>query len=109
MSVARAMREIDSAEFADWMAYYRIEPFGERMSDLRTGIIAATVANANRGKKQKALHPIDFLPWAKPAAEPVRLEDPKAQAKFVALAVFGIELPAAGAGKFTVRRKSKDA
>lgn len=106
MSVARAKREIDSVEFSDWMAYYRIEPFGERISDVRAGVIAATIANANRGKRQKPFVPADFTPWIKPPREPVLFKDPKDQAKFVALAVFGVDLSQSNGRKFTVKRRS---
>lgn len=62
MSVRRAQREIDSREFAEWIAYDGIEPFGEDRGDLRAGIIAATIANANRGKNSSPFHPKDFMP-----------------------------------------------
>ena len=62
MSVAQAQREIDAREFATWMAYARVEPFGEERADLRAGIVAATIANANRGKGIKAFEPADFMP-----------------------------------------------
>lgn len=44
------------------MAYYQLEPFGEERDDLRSGIIASTIANANRGKGQKPFKPSDFMP-----------------------------------------------
>jgi hypothetical protein len=44
------------------MAYDRVEPFGEERGDLRAGIVAATVANANRGKNSKPYAPGDFMP-----------------------------------------------
>ncbi len=62
MSVATAMRKISSREFADWMAYDRIEPFGEMRADLRSGIIAAAVVNVNRGRGQKPFPASDFMP-----------------------------------------------
>lgn len=62
MSVRRAQVEIDAAEFAEWMAYYTMEPWGEDRSDLRAGIIASTIANTQRGKRTKAFKPSDFMP-----------------------------------------------
>lgn len=44
------------------MAYYKIEPFGEERADLRAGIIASVIANANRDSKRKAFEPKDFMP-----------------------------------------------
>lgn len=54
MSVKRAMREIDSAEFAEWMAYSYYEPFGPEREDQRAGMIAALIANVNRDPKHRA-------------------------------------------------------
>lgn len=42
---------IDSRLFAEYMAYYRIEPWGEERGDLRSAQIAQTIANANRDPK----------------------------------------------------------
>jgi len=39
-----------------------LEPFGERAAYWRTGLIAATVANAHRGKRGRAYRPEDFMP-----------------------------------------------
>ena len=58
MTVKQAQREIDSREFAEWMAEYWIEPWGELRADLRSGIIASVLANVN-GNKTK---PSDFMP-----------------------------------------------
>lgn len=46
------------------MAYDQLEPFGERQAFLRSGIVAATVANSQRNPKQraKAFQPLDFIP-----------------------------------------------
>lgn len=44
-----------------------MEPFGEERADLRMGILAATIANVNRGKKGKSYKPTDFMPFYKGA------------------------------------------
>lgn len=44
------------------MAYYAIEPFGERAEWLRNGILASVIANAHRGKNSKTFKPEDFMP-----------------------------------------------
>ena len=46
------------------MAYYELEPFGEERADLRSAIVASTVANAHRDPKRrrKAFRPLDFMP-----------------------------------------------
>ena len=72
MSVRRAMAEIDSAEFSEWLAYYRLDPQGEDRADLRAGIVAATVANVSRGRGAKALKPKDFMPEFGESAKPAQ-------------------------------------
>ncbi len=62
MSVSRAQREIDAREFAEWMAYHNLEPFGLERGDLQAGIVACTIANVNRGKGSRAMRPADFMP-----------------------------------------------
>lgn len=110
MPVSRAMREIDSQEYTDWMAYFAIEPFGERVADMRMGMLAATMANIHRNPKTTPApyEPAAFIPWAFEAPKSIEFPDPKDQAQFVALAVFGVDL-AAHKGKrkrFVVKRKT---
>ena len=111
MSIARAMREIDSRELTYWMAYYKVEPWGARMDDIRMGMIASTIANCNRDPKRKPdpFQPIDYIPWAqdRPEPESVLFEDPDDQAQFVALQLFGIDLNTikAEGKKVTLKRK----
>lgn len=52
-----------SRQFAEWLAYSNVEPFGEQRADLRSAIIACVTANVWRGKGQKALKPEDFMPF----------------------------------------------
>ena len=61
--------EISSRDFAEWMAYSRLEPWGEERADLRAGIVASTIANSNRGKGQKPFKVADFLPSFEPESE----------------------------------------
>ena len=46
------------------MAFYRLEPWGADAEDWRAGMIAATIANANRDPKRrrKPYEPQDFMP-----------------------------------------------
>ena len=57
-----AQARCNSHEFAEEMAYYEIDPWGEDRADLRAGIIASTIANVNRESKRKAFVPRDFMP-----------------------------------------------
>lgn len=63
------LAEMTSAQFAEWMAYSRLEPWGEERDDLRTGIVASTMANINRGKSRKPYKPTDFMPSFEPISE----------------------------------------
>ena len=97
MSVKQAQQEIDSHEFGYWLAYYGLEPWGERVADMRHGIAVATLANINRNTDARpdAYMPEDFMPWLernrKTSAEagPVLLDEPDAQARLIKAAVFG--------------------
>ena len=61
------MTRCNSREFAEWRAFFELEPWGEERADLRAGIIASTIANVNRSKG-KAFSPGDFMPeFDKPA------------------------------------------
>ena len=53
---------MSSTEFLEWSVFYSMEPFGDERGDLQAGIIASTVANANRGKNSKPYSPKDFIP-----------------------------------------------
>jgi hypothetical protein len=54
---------ISSKQLAEWMAYYRIEPWGEERGDLRSAMVASIIANVNRKKGAKPFRPIDFMPY----------------------------------------------
>lgn len=66
-----------SAEYAEWLAYDRLEPMTEERADWRAGMIAATLANVYREKGAEPLKPDDFMPkWGgsepeRPSAEEV--------------------------------------
>ena len=62
MSVARAQREIDSAEFSEWAVYHNKEPFLIHREENMLSVIAAILANTHRQKGGKAWEPEDFLP-----------------------------------------------
>jgi hypothetical protein len=62
MTVRELLQRIDSAELAEWIAYYGLEPFGQERDSLHSGIIAATIANAHSSSKSKTFQPADFMP-----------------------------------------------
>lgn len=97
MSVKRAQREVDSREFAEWMAYADVEPFGPEREDYRAGVIAALTANVNRDPKQRQ-QPYDvedFFPrYGHKEAPPAEVTEDALSSKLTAWA-----LAMAGDGK----------
>ncbi|MDQ0829544.1 hypothetical protein QF032_001388 [Streptomyces achromogenes] len=62
MTVADLDSRLGSAELTEWMALERITgPLGRRRQDIQAATIAATIANANRGKGGKKFLVSDFL------------------------------------------------
>jgi hypothetical protein len=55
------LEEISARTLREWMAYYALDPWGDERADLRSGIVAATLANIHRGKRA-AFRPRDFMP-----------------------------------------------
>ena len=64
---------ISEAELREWMQYRRLQPFGEQAAFLRTGIVAAILANAHSDPKKRSqpYTPEDFMPKAQKQAEAV--------------------------------------
>lgn len=74
MTVEEMLRRMSSRELSEWMAFYRLEPFGTEVDLLGSAITSATVYNVNRGKKNKAREPKDFIPDFERAAKPHTLQ-----------------------------------
>ena len=57
MTVKQLLANISSIEISEWMAYARIEPFGEKRADLRAASIAQAVLmpHIKKGKKKPSL------------------------------------------------------
>lgn len=64
MTVEELLARTTSRELSEWMAYFSLDPFGEERADLRAGIVASTIANAQRDPKQRRqpYKPEDFMP-----------------------------------------------
>lgn len=60
LHVDEMLAEMTSREWAEWMAYWECDPWGETRADYRMGILAATTANLWQDKRR--LKPEDFLP-----------------------------------------------
>jgi hypothetical protein len=54
---------LDAREFAEWQAFDQLEPIGAPAAELRTGILAANIANAApERRRSKPFVPKDFMP-----------------------------------------------
>jgi len=51
-----------ATELTEWALFYEQHPFGEFRADLRSGIVASTIAQVNGNKNAK---PSDFMPLLK--------------------------------------------
>lgn len=82
---------MSSAEFAEWMAYYSIDPFGEERADLRQAMTTSAIHNSTQAqtKHPKWTKPEQFMPFSEKApAQPKRSEPTSPEqmmAKFNAL------------------------
>jgi len=67
MTVNELLARIGAAELTEWMAYYNLEPFGDTRADIRSAIVASTVANTARDAKRKPqpFEPREFMPTFK--------------------------------------------
>lgn len=48
-------------EFVEWIAFYRLEPFGEVREDLRNGTLASLYINSHSKKGSRKVSPNDFI------------------------------------------------
>ena len=64
MTVRELLARIDSRELSEWRVFFDFEPWGAEVEDWRAGLIASTIANANRDPKKtrKPFAPKDFMP-----------------------------------------------
>lgn len=62
---------MSAIEFAEWVAYARMYPFGEGREDARAGVIASAIVNVHRKKGSKPRSWQDFFPpFVKRRAKP---------------------------------------
>lgn len=99
--MGQLLAEISSAELTEWQAFYDLEPFGDIRADLRSGIVASTLANV-MGDPKKPTSPKDFMPMLKArtaarssnsgSGDRLVLSDPDpvVQSRLVMATVFGV-------------------
>ena len=88
------LAELTAEQWGEWQAFIQIHgPVGEERADIRAALIASTVANVFRGKRDKVITLKDcLLEWDKPTRKGKRQtpEQMHAMAKAMAFA-FGAE------------------
>ena len=52
---------MSSMEFAEWIAYSQVEPWGEERADLRAALICKILADINTPKGKQPMKLTDFL------------------------------------------------
>ena len=62
MTVGELCRRTTSRELTEWMAYERLEPFGERVTQMMLAQLTATVLTVANGKKGKPVKAEDLMP-----------------------------------------------
>lgn len=79
-SVRELLDGISAAELSELIAFSRLEPIGEMRADARSGMIAATIANVNRGEGQGVFVPLDFMPFIeRPPARELTADEVEAE------------------------------
>lgn len=58
------MLRINAHQFAEWLAFFSLEPWGAPVENWRTGLVSAVIANTVRDskKRRKPFQPEDFMP-----------------------------------------------
>ena len=91
------LQQLTALQWAEWKAYYDLEPFGEIRDDFRAGQICSTLANYSgktRNEDAPPAHPSEFLPalaeFYKPKEPdgPRLLNDPVEQANLIRKVLF---------------------
>ena len=59
-----------AGELTGWMAYEKLEPFGEARADLRMGISTAALLNRTRSRGGKVIKASDLIPKFDDAYKP---------------------------------------
>lgn len=59
MTVRELCDRMDAAEFAEWVAFAAVEPFGSQVDDVRLGTLASAVVAPHGGKTR----PGEWFQW----------------------------------------------
>lgn len=90
--IAELQERVSSREFAEYWAHFQLEPWGVEREDLRAGIVASTIANANRDPKKRAkpFTPDQFMPQSADPAEDEEVDEEAEHARRIDELMAGI-------------------
>lgn len=85
------LEQMTASQFAEWMAYAEVEPFGPQADDIRHGQLMSMTANINRDTKARpaAFTAADFM-LAPPPRPEVPEETPQQLATRIKSELFGM-------------------
>jgi hypothetical protein len=58
---------MSAEEYAEWLVYWQVEPWGDWRADLRSAIVASLLRNAHRAEGERAFSIPDFMPFDRAA------------------------------------------
>ncbi len=69
LALGRTVSELEtslgSSELTEWLAYYKLEPFGQERDNWHHGILASMYANVHKAAGKPSSKPADFIYGAK--------------------------------------------
>ena len=74
------LEEMTAAQFDEWMAFYKLDPWSGERDDLRIAMLTARVYNYLRGDGERQYLVYDFMPYS----EKPRPTQEQLQAKLMA-------------------------
>lgn len=73
-TVQELKETMSGAELTEWVAFDSLEPIGEPRADIRSAIVATTIANCHRDHRKPPFVLSDFMPFAeKPKPSPAEV------------------------------------
>ena len=87
-TVREAQARCDSREFAEWVAFDQLNPFGQHRVLVLLSELCAMFFNANTDDKTRKLRPADFMPYMKiPKQKPQTVDQQKDNLELIARAM----------------------
>jgi hypothetical protein len=82
--IGELQERVTSREFAEYWAFHQLSPIGPERDDLRAGVVASTIANANRNpkKRRRPYTAAELMPqFATPELDAEELDEEELDAK----------------------------